>query len=164
MRAFETKTGLRLGEVEQHQHTRDTSSRSQIIPPKRVRYLSEIAENNRGYDEWVEAQCRIATKLYQVSGLESDLKDPSELAALKTRLETELHPAAKKLIEQWPSLVKKYKADFFEYKVRDKTIKQPLTALSLSGTKIPKVVFPRYKDWGDILRWQLQENIPGEFP
>ncbi len=58
----------------------------------------------------------------------------------------------------------KYTADFFEYQVRDKVIKQPLTTLSLSGTKIPKVVLPKYKDWGDILKWQLQENIPGEFP
>jgi methylmalonyl-CoA mutase len=36
--------------------------------------------------------------------------------------------------------------------------------LTLSGTKVPKVVLPKYKDWGDILKWQLQENIPGEFP
>ena len=40
-------------------------------------------------------------------------------------------------------------------------IKQPLTTTSLSGTRIPKVVLPKYKDWGDILQWQLQENIPG---
>ena len=53
---------------------------------------------------------------------------------------------------------------FFEYTVRDKTIKQPLTSTSLSGTKIPKIVLPKYSDWGDILRWQLQENVPGEFP
>jgi methylmalonyl-CoA mutase len=43
-------------------------------------------------------------------------------------------------------------------------IKQPLTTRSLSGSRIPKVVLPKYKDWGDILKWQLQENIPGEFP
>ncbi|MBD0278123.1 MAG: methylmalonyl-CoA mutase [Flavisolibacter sp.] len=75
-----------------------------------------------------------------------------------------LHPECKKLIEIWPSLVEKYKAEFFEYDVRDKVVRQPLTTTSLSGTRIPKVVLPKYKDWGDILRWQLQENIPGEFP
>jgi methylmalonyl-CoA mutase len=26
------------------------------------------------------------------------------------------------------------------------------------------VYLPKYKDWGDILKWQLQENVPGEFP
>ena len=35
---------------------------------------------------------------------------------------------------------------------------------SLSGTRIPKVVLPKFKDWGDILRWQAQENVPGHFP
>jgi methylmalonyl-CoA mutase len=35
---------------------------------------------------------------------------------------------------------------------------------SLSGTRIPKVILPRFKDWGDILRWQAQENAPGHFP
>lgn len=48
--------------------------------------------------------------------------------------------------------------------MRNKIIKQSLTTISLSGTHVPKVVLPKYKDWGDILRWQLQENIPGEFP
>src|SRR5258706_14248333 len=35
---------------------------------------------------------------------------------------------------------------------------------SLSGTRIPKVVLPKYKDWGDLLKWQAQENVPGHFP
>ncbi|MBC7495129.1 MAG: hypothetical protein H7221_08995, partial [Flavobacterium sp.] len=54
-------------------------------------------------------------------------------------LEQELHSDCKQLITNWPSIVKKYQADFFEYEVRGKIIKQPLTNLSLSGTKIPKV-------------------------
>jgi methylmalonyl-CoA mutase len=37
-------------------------------------------------------------------------------------------------------------------------------SISLSGTRIPKVILPRYRDWGDILRWQAQENTPGRFP
>ena len=35
---------------------------------------------------------------------------------------------------------------------------------SLSGTRVPKVALPRYSDWGDLLRWQAQENAPGLFP
>ena len=80
------------------------------------------------------------------------------------QLKEQLHPDVKKLLEQWKDVQHKYTQDFFEYKVRDKVIKQPLTSTSLSGTRIPKVVLPKYKDWGDILRWQLQENLPGEFP
>ncbi|MEO7531381.1 MAG: methylmalonyl-CoA mutase family protein, partial [Sediminibacterium sp.] len=147
-----------------------TTTKSQIIPPKRVRYLSEIAENNRGYDAWVNEQCAIASRLYQVNGVIDSLKESStwkhesSLAEMKDHFEKQFHPECKKLVDQWPSLVKKYTADFFEYQVRDKVIKQPLTVKSLSGTRIPKVVLPKYKDWGDILRWQLQENVPGEFP
>ena len=35
---------------------------------------------------------------------------------------------------------------------------------SLSGTKIRKVALPRFEDEGEILRWQLHENVPGSFP
>ncbi len=137
-----------------------------IIPPNRARYLSEIVESNRKYDEWVKEQCAVATKLYQITGtlqLE-EFKKSSELRNILTHFEKQLNPDCKKLIEQWPALLNKYSKDFFEYEVRDKIIQQPLTTLSLSGTKIPKVVLPKYKDWGDILQWQLKENIPGEFP
>jgi methylmalonyl-CoA mutase len=79
-------------------------------------------------------------------------------------LQRKLHPDTKELLEQWKDLQKQYSGDFFEYKVRDKVIRQPLTVTSLSGTKISKVVLPKYRDWGDILKWQLQENVPGEFP
>ncbi|MCE3281593.1 MAG: methylmalonyl-CoA mutase, partial [Chitinophagaceae bacterium] len=164
--AVENKTGVKFGAIEQHRHVKDTTTKSQIIPPKRVRYLSEISENNRGYDGWVNEQCVIASKLYQVNGVvgEKETSNIPELQQLKKRLEEALHPECKKLIENWPKIREKYAAEFFEYSVRDKVIRQPLTTKSLSGTPIPKVVLPKYKDWGDILKWQLQENIPGEFP
>jgi len=144
----------------------ETTTKSQIIPPKRVRYLSEISENNRSYDAWVHEQCVIASKLYQISGVKNlgGLQDLRGLDDVQKQFEEQLHPECQKLIAQWPEVQKKYNADFFEYQVRDKVIKQPLTTTSLSGTRIPKVVLPKYKDWGDILRWQLQENVPGEFP
>ena len=49
-------------------------------------------------------------------------------------------------------------------KIRDKEIRTALTTTSLSGTKIRKVVLPKYEDEGEILRWQLKENVPGSFP
>ncbi|HVF97680.1 MAG TPA: methylmalonyl-CoA mutase family protein, partial [Flavisolibacter sp.] len=168
MTAVESKTGVNFGPLSRHAHTSDTTTKSQIIPPKRVRYLSEISESNRAYDQWVVEQCAVATKLCQINGvMEAAGEEASyrtELAHLKKTFEDRLHPECQKLIDAWPGLVKKYSADFFEYTVRDKVIKQPLTTASLSGTKIPKVVLPKYKDWGDVLRWQLQEAIPGEFP
>ncbi len=87
-----------------------------------------------------------------------------QLSTIKSQLQNQLSPEVKKLLEQWADLQKKYDADFFEYEVRGKIIKQDLITKSLSGTKIKKVVLPKYKDWGDQIHWQLQENIPGEFP
>ena len=79
-------------------------------------------------------------------------------------LEKKLNPEVKQLLEEWKKLQKIYESDFFEYTVRGKVIKQEINSLSLSGTKIPKVALPGYRDWGDILRWQMQENVPGAFP
>lgn len=79
-------------------------------------------------------------------------------------IKEQLHPEVKKLLEGWKALQDKYSADTFAFPVRDKTIQLPLTYTSLSGTKLRKVVLPKFKDWGDIVKWQLQENVPGEFP
>jgi methylmalonyl-CoA mutase len=157
------------GDIEHHAHTKETFSQSTIIPPKRVRYLAEIAETISAYDSWVIEQSTIATKLYQLDGtlssastLSAAVKD--ELQKIKNDLEGQLNPECKKLIQSWPEVVERYKKEFYEFKVRDKVIKQPLTYKSLSGTVLSKVILPKYKDWGDILKWQLQENVPGEFP
>jgi methylmalonyl-CoA mutase len=164
--ALKEKTGVAFGETEMPVPVQNTTTSPQVIPPKRVRYLSEIAEQARSYDRWVAEQCALATKLYQLDGV---MKEPAlsaipELQQLKEKYEAALHPDCKSRIAHWPGVVKKYEADFFEYTVRGKAIRQPLTTTSLSGTRIPKVVLPKYKDWGDILRWQLQEALPGEFP
>ncbi|HVX28155.1 MAG TPA: methylmalonyl-CoA mutase family protein [Parafilimonas sp.] len=163
MLTVEEKTQVDFGKIEVH-HLKDTTSKSLIIPPKRVRYLSEIVESNKEYDRWVDEQCRVASKLYKISGVLNEMKNDDELKSIQKRYQDQLNPECKKLIDDWKALQEKYSKDFFEYTVRDKTIKQPLTTTSLSGTKIPKLVLPKYKDWGDILRWQLQENVPGEFP
>ncbi|MBK6633341.1 MAG: methylmalonyl-CoA mutase family protein [Chitinophagaceae bacterium] len=170
------KCGVKFGgDIEHHAHTKDTFSQSTIIPPKRVRYLAEIAETIKTYDEWVVEQSTIATKLYQLDGTLAAASTPTavitlsavakkELTKIKNTFEEQLHPDCKKLIENWPSVLERYQKEFYEFKVRDKVIKQPLTYKSLSGTVLSKVILPKYKDWGDILKWQLQENVPGEFP
>ncbi|MEO6255107.1 MAG: methylmalonyl-CoA mutase family protein [Ferruginibacter sp.] len=161
------------GEIEHHIHTKETFSQSTIIPPKRVRYLAEIAETISAYDSWVIEQSTIATKLYQLKGASDIIKEHLGNEVLKASplggglegaLEQALHPDCKKLIQSWPEVVERYKKEFYEFKVRDKVIRQPLTYKSLSGTVLSKVILPKYKDWGDILKWQLQENVPGEFP
>lgn len=160
------KVQVEFGDISVLKNTvTELSSKPSIIPPKRVRYLSEIADASRSYDTWVKEQCIIATQLYQLNGVQNIAGlNQQGIADAKKHLEEKLHPECKKLIENWSITKEKYSKDFFEYQVRDKVIKQPLTSTSLSGTKVPKVVLPKYKDWGDILQWQLQENVPGEFP
>ncbi|MDO6604832.1 methylmalonyl-CoA mutase family protein [Arenibacter palladensis] len=68
------------------------------------------------------------------------------------------------LILNWEKKVKQYKDPTFKYKVRGKEIKLETHTKSLSQTDIPKVALPKYRAWGDILGWILQENVPGEFP
>jgi isobutyryl-CoA mutase len=171
--AIASKTSIHFGSDPDTWLKGEVVTQSQIIPPKRVRYLSEIAEQNRSYDTWANEQSSLASKLYQINGTIEMFQNNSAfkkqetldiLNAMKKQLEEKLNIECKKLIDHWPSIVKKYNSDFFEYQVRDKTIKQSLVNISLSGTRIPKISLPKYKDWGDILKWQLQENVPGEFP
>jgi isobutyryl-CoA mutase len=137
-----------------------------VIPPKRVRYLSEISENNRQYDRWVNEQCEIASDVYRLEGAKKTLLSQGNKAAADTIdiSNNNLDPFCKKLLDNWILLKDKYSQELLNYRVRDKIVSRNLTHKSLSGTVIHKVLLPKYSDWGDILRWQLQENVPGEFP
>src|SRR5258708_5511884 len=158
------KTGANL--KSNFEITREMSEKIFVIPPHRTRYLSEISENNRGYDQWVKAQAELAQKLYAVNLLSSStsdtLKKGLEDESQKVRLN--LDPKNLKLIESWPSVVKKYKEPIFKFKVRDKEIGIQTHTESLSHLQVPKVALPKYEAWGDLLKWMLQENVPGEFP
>ncbi len=147
---------------ELHLHSKKPS----IIPPKKVRYLSEIVERIREYDAWVQQQSNIASKLYQLQGVLDNewLKENTDLQNAVTQTSQQLDPYCKQLNDTWPSVKKQYSSAFLNYEVRGKVIQQPLTVTSLSGMAIPKIILPKYKDWGDILHWQLQENLPGRFP
>ncbi|HRX92610.1 MAG TPA: methylmalonyl-CoA mutase family protein [Chitinophagaceae bacterium] len=172
LKKIELKTKVNFGKFLYSETAKVTQA---VIPPNRVRYLSEISENNRNYDELVNEQAAIASKLYQLNGaLEIFQKENSMIPplegigeALQTQIDfftEQLTPVSKKLIENWKNKVEEYQKDYYEYTVRDKTIKQAMFTKSLSGTRIPKVVLPKYKDWGDILKWEAQENVPGHFP
>jgi LAO/AO transport system ATPase len=175
MKAVKVKTGVDLIDEKHiaHLHTGE-SEKIYIIPPDRNRYLAEIVEASVAYKQWVDEQCKIAQQLYAVSltqtlskgeGLKSNGTDLDEaLKDIQSHLEDHLHPECKRLLKQWPEIVNQYTAENFIYKVRDKEIKQPLYYTSLSQLQIPKIALPKYKAWGDILRWLLTENLPGEFP
>jgi methylmalonyl-CoA mutase len=166
MQCIHDKCGIRLTE-ELHPPSRNTSSKSLIIPPARVRYLSEISDAVRQYNLDTEEQAGIASQLYRLKGALELVDDEAAKAVLQQKidaLQEQLSQVNRKLLENWPAKQQAYQQEFFEYHVRDKVIRQPMTTLTLSGTRIPKVILPRYRDWGDILTWEAQENAPGHFP
>lgn len=147
--------------------TREMSEKIFVIPPHRTRYLSEISENNRKYDEWVNEQVIVAEKLFAFNKTIESVADTDIKKVLQAefdKIKLNLDPKNWKLIEEWKEKVSRYKEPVFKFKVRDKEIGIQTHTESLSHTQIPKVVLPKYSSWGDLLRWSLQENVPGEFP
>jgi len=142
---------------------------SVIIPASRVRYLSEIADEVRKYNQLVDEQSALASDLYKLNGSlslfgDADVEVKKQLQEKIAAIEKKMFPLCKKLIDEWEETKKRYEADFLEYQVRDKVVRRPLKTISLSGTPIPKIAVPKFKEWGDILHWRLQENFPGKFP
>ena len=174
LKAIERKTNTSFGKFQFNATAKVSQA---IIPSGRVRYLSEITSMIREYDQLVKDQAEIASKLYQLHGTLAILKSggtkvsPPKAEDLEGTLEEQikfytdqLTPVSRKLIQNWPEKTKAYQQDYYEFNVRDKKIRQEMFTTSLSGTRISKVVLPKYKDWGDILKWQAQENVPGHFP
>ena len=149
--------------------SKEQSEKIFVIPPNRVRYLSEIAENNKEYDKWVNEQKNIAQNLYALKTTLEILRESSDetkenIKKEYNRLLLDFNPKNKTLIEQWENIKSKYQKELFTFKVREKNLSIETHSKSLSGSLIPKISLPKYEAWGDLLRWQLQENVPGEFP
>ena len=141
-----------------------------VIPPRRVRYLAEIAEEVEKYNNDCKSQSVLASKWYKLCGSIEILPGEHNEEAIgllqknADAVAKDISEENRKLIEEWEDLSASYRKEFFEYDVRGKKIKQPLYYKSLSQTHIPKIAVPRFKDWGDILTWRLQENFPGMYP
>ena len=149
--------------------SKEQSEKIFVIPPNRVRYLSEIVENNKEYDKWVNEQKDIAQNLYALKTTLEILEESSDetkenIKKEYNRLLLDFNPKNKILIEQWENIKSKYQKELFTFKVREKNLSIETHSKSLSGSLIPKISLPKYEAWGDLLRWQLQENVPGEFP
>ncbi|MCB9163030.1 MAG: methylmalonyl-CoA mutase family protein [Flavobacteriales bacterium] len=170
----------------------EMSEKVWIIPPAKSRYLSEISENNRRYDEQVRRQASIADQLYGLYSAVLTFGGPDLLiansliadsAARKVsanasnqesairnleekfnELRKDLDPHLWSMLQGWSEEEKRYSDEFYVYKVRGKEIKVPNHTESLSHLKIPKVALPKFRSWGDKVRWAMQENTPGFFP
>lgn len=170
----------------------ENSTGSQIIPGDRSRYLAEISESSTAFDKFVDQQATLARQLYQLLGtfyilqcrpvdsvsfsgswqimplqlspIETSSAECLEIARRYNELIGKLHHECKELLRKWPETVARFTAEHYKFQVRDRIIELPLYTESLSHLQIPKIALPRAEDWGEILRWLLTENIPGEFP
>ncbi len=171
MRQLAEKTGTDLHSA--FVITDEMSEKIYIIPPHRTRYLSEIAENNRAYDKRADEQARVAQTLFGIrKSIEAvqrsagENKESTVESLEKTYREIEPHLDAenKKALAEWEKCKKRYKQKTFKFHVRDQEFAIETHAETLAHTLIPKVSLPRYEAWGDVLKWHLQENVPGQFP
>lgn len=143
-----------------------SAEENMIIPPERQNYLAEIVSSVRKYKKRTEELAESASQigaLEKVSGLKIGLDEKltqSKLADLKKGFTTEEWEA----LSHFEDLQERYAGDELKFQVRDKSFQQPLVRTSLSGTKIRRVVVPKFKDWGDRFRYLKLENVPGEFP
>lgn len=142
----------------------DIQPKTPIIPPERTHYLREIASTIRNYHEEAEEQAEIATKVYQLKGVQALLPDMDQLEAKKQELWKKLKMENRSLLDNWPSIIGKYKQQELISHVRERKITVPLYTETLSGSKIPKISLPAYRDLGELLRWLYKENLPGYFP
>jgi len=140
-----------------------SSNVNAVVPPKRARYLAEIAEGVRAYHEHALAQSRLARDLQGLRTAKR-LAGTQDLDRLIADHEAKLDAHSRRLLEQWPDTVKAYSGDEYVVRIRDREVRTTLSTRSLSGTRVRKVVLPKFEDAGEILRWQLRENLPGSFP
>ncbi len=143
--------------------------RQYIIPPQRTRYLAEIAETVRNYNNQSEQLAMTSQALQSYIQTAEKINEageqvPTYLTQLIEETKTELGSENFKKLENWPTLVKRYKDPDYLFRVRNKEIRIKTHTQSLSHTSISKVSLPAYKGWGDILKWIYKENVPGEFP
>jgi|KBSMisStandDraft_5_1062788.scaffolds.fasta_scaffold12336_2 methylmalonyl-CoA mutase len=145
--------------------TRVSSAVHAVVPPQRARYLADIAETVRGYHRRAASQASLARERQQLLAVKAMLGSASpEIDKLAADKDAALSGEAKLLLESWPRTVAEHSGDERVVKVRQREIRTRLTTVSLSGTHVPKLALPKYDDHGELLRWRMRENLPGEFP
>ncbi len=148
------------------------SEKIYIISPNRTRYLSEIAETVRRYNREVEQQVEVARRLDGINQTLQTLKEKNnpetEIIRLMEKMyreeEKKLEKENRDILKNWEKKVARYQKEYFVFIVRDKEFKIKTHHESLSHLNIPKLSLPKFKSWSEILKWNLKENVPGEFP
>ncbi|MFC4520437.1 fused isobutyryl-CoA mutase/GTPase IcmF [Cupriavidus pinatubonensis] len=148
---------------------RISTGQNVIVPPQRSRYLAELADTVRAYHRRAVDQSRIARERQQLRAssrmlTEAKGEGAAALDNLAAERDAALGALERKLLAMWPQMQQAYSGDDYVVKIRDKELRTRLVTTTLSGTKVRKVVLPRFEDEGEILKWLMRENVPGSFP
>jgi methylmalonyl-CoA mutase len=162
-------------------------SRDPLIPGSRVRYLAEIAQGGRRAREDIDRRCEAARRAfahyqslealrdpqlpeplarYSPDVLASRGADPSlrELRAAYELALDDIGAEGVKELRDWPTRVAGVTSNTYEYTVRGKPVTGDNYTETLSRNRVPKIAAPRFRDWGEILRFVWTENLPGAYP
>ena len=158
LRGLLSDDGLQLDEgALPHVDVQHSSRLRQVVPPERVRYLSEITETVRDYHARTDEVVDQARRLQRLEAVADELhaaevstSSTNEVRALADKAKDELDPDVAKQLEAWPSVVQEYA----DHPGRE----------SLSGNRIPRVSLPSYTDHGELVKYWRRENLPGRFP
>jgi methylmalonyl-CoA mutase len=171
---IQAKTGIQFEPHLPRPSTRTSSSKTIIIPPERTRYLSEIAETIREYHQKTNEQSQavrnfwhLQEAVHRISGNVPQEVPAGVLSRLKEEVqkaEAALDPDTHRCLAEWKDIKEAYSQNELVYQVRNREIRAPLYVESLSHSRIPKIVLPRFQDPGELYRWMRKENVPGRFP
>jgi methylmalonyl-CoA mutase len=168
------KTGVQFDARLPRPRGKTSSSKTIIIPPEQVRYLSEIADTLRRYHQETRGQMAAlrdawhleeAARALETKALEGEA--PQLLARLKEeagKAQQAVNAETRRVLEEWDEIKELYSREELVYTVRGREIRLPLTSQSLAHSRIPKIALPRFEDPAEIYRWMREENAPGRFP
>ncbi len=165
----------------------ELGARDMLIPSARTRYLAEIAAHGRRTRRDVELAAEAARRAQGLHDALAALADPAlpaplepyadqalqvgelddtrrALRAAYNRALSEIGGEGLAELASWPARVRAVSDETFRYRVRERERTGDNYSESLSGTRIPKVAPPRFRAWGETLRFILNENLPGHYP
>ena len=141
-----------------------------VLPRGRERYLAEVAETVRRYHATTGAQAALARRRQQLRdtgvllGDEGESAAAAAVAALAAATDSALDPGSRLLLDTWPQVRATYEGAEHVSLVRGAQVRTPLTRVTLSGSRVPRVALPRDEDDATLLRFLRAENLPGRFP
>ena len=157
-----------------------------VIPGSRIRYLAEISEQGRAIQNSVEQQAESASQLQHLYEALKALEDPDlpdvfspyfanaladnkdrSILVLRQRYQEALHELSTEalgLLRDWPARRDAVRTERYSYEVRGKEVTGVNYLESLSHQQIPKIAAPNFRDWGELLKFLMQENLPGGYP